>query len=388
MEYDPYGMQTRFVSRETSTPIEHLYLYGPNDRRLVTYITATGEREFKLRGLGDEVLREYSVTGWSSASGGQRGEGWGHFKDFLYGPEGVFATRMRAGNDIYLHKDHLGTPCLLTDEDGDEVGRHDYYPFGLEIPRSGQADEPTKKYTGHERDSNGRADYMLGRTYLYPFMRFATPDPARDGWSLYAYTGNNPVNYVDPDGEVFETLWDLGNVVVGAVSLAKNLSEGNFGAAAVDAGGLVVDGLASVTPFVPGGASTAIKAGRAAENVVDGVQTARSADHVVDTTQMVRQGEQAAEITRNAGVVAANGTEITGVTRHGVNRAIGDGAGRAGTKPEAALDALKSPRRIDDGVDHKGRPFQVFRGENARVVVNPESGKIVSMNPLSRAGAN
>ena len=50
--------------------------------------------------------------------------------------------------------------------------------------------------------NNGRADYMLGRTYLYPFMRFATPDPARDGWSLYAYTGNNPVNYVDPDGHV------------------------------------------------------------------------------------------------------------------------------------------------------------------------------------------
>jgi hypothetical protein len=42
---------------------------------------------------------------------------------------------------------------------------------------------------------------MLGRTYLYPFMRFATPDVARDGWNLYGYTGGNPVNYVDPDGE-------------------------------------------------------------------------------------------------------------------------------------------------------------------------------------------
>ena len=66
------------------------------------------------------------------------------------------------------------------------MGRHDYYPFGPEIPRSGQADEPTKKYTGHERDPNSRADYMLGWTYLCPFMRFATLDPARDWWSLYA----------------------------------------------------------------------------------------------------------------------------------------------------------------------------------------------------------
>ena len=51
-----------------------------------------------------------------------------------------------------------------------------------------------------KRDPHGLADYMLGRTYLYPFMRFATPDVARDGWNLYGYTGGNPVNYVDPDG--------------------------------------------------------------------------------------------------------------------------------------------------------------------------------------------
>ena len=41
---------------------------------------------------------------------------------------------------------------------------------------------------------------MLGRTYLYPFMRCATPDVARDGWNLYGYTGGNPINRVDPDG--------------------------------------------------------------------------------------------------------------------------------------------------------------------------------------------
>ncbi len=120
--------------------------------------------------------------------------------------QGVFATRERNGDTMYLHKDHLGTPRALTDGNGNLVGRHDYYPYGAEIPRTGQADEPTKKYTGHERDPHGLADYMLGRTYLYPFMRFATPDVARDGWNLYAYTGGNPVNYVDPDGNVLMTV--------------------------------------------------------------------------------------------------------------------------------------------------------------------------------------
>jgi hypothetical protein len=91
---------------------------------------------------------------------------------------------------------------------------------------------------------------------------------------------------------------------------------------------------------------------------------------------------------RGAGkIVASNGTEITGFTRHGINRAIGDGASRAGVKPEAVLDALKNPSKIVDGVDDLGRPFQVFHGADARVVVNPQTGNIVSMNPLSGAGA-
>ena len=90
---------------------------------------------------------------------------------------------------------------------------------------------------------------------------------------------------------------------------------------------------------------------------------------------------------RSAGIVASNGTKITGLTRHGVNRAIGDGAERAGTRPQAILDALKNPKSIKEGVDSQGRPFQIFTGADARVVVNPQTGNIVSTNPLSGAGA-
>jgi hypothetical protein len=96
----------------------------------------------------------------------------------------------------------------------------------------------------------------------------------------------------------------------------------------------------------------------------------------------VAGGEAAAE-----GILASNGTRILGLTRHGVQRVIGDGAKRAGTRPEAILDALRNPRKIIDAVDLKGRPFQIFTGENARVVVNPETGMIISTNPLSAAGA-
>jgi len=88
------------------------------------------------------------------------------------------------------------------------------------------------------------------------------------------------------------------------------------------------------------------------------------------------------------GIVAQNGTRVTGFTRHGINRAIGDGAKRAGTKPQAILDALENPQKIVSGVDKQGRPFQIFTGQNARVVVNPQTGNVVSVNPLSGAGAH
>ncbi len=230
---------------------------------------------------------------------------------------------------------------------------------------------------------------MLGRTYLYPFMRFATPDVARDGWNLYAYTGGNPVNYVDPDGQESRAAVMLdqdarellsgditpqqysdrfnarGQGALIAVLLVSPVDEVSVGALALEAGAAAVARL-KIAGRIGGFLKKLF--GKA-----DG--GAGKVDEVVEATDV-------------AGIVAANGTEITGVTRHGMHRAIGNGTGRAGTNPQALLDALRSPNRVVDGVDSQGRPFQVFHGDNARVVVNPETGNIVSMNPLSRAGTN
>jgi hypothetical protein len=96
--------------------------------------------------------------------------------------------------------------------------------------------------------------------------------------------------------------------------------------------------------------------------------------------------EGAAAAEEAEGIVAANRTKITGYTMHGLNRAIGDGGKRAGTKASSILDALKNPKAIKSGVDDKGRPFQVFKGSSARVVVNPVTGQIVSVNPIGGAG--
>ncbi len=64
-----------------------------------------------------------------------------------------------------------------------------------------------------------------------------------------------------------ETVWDAANIVIGVASLAHNIHEGNTRDAIIDGLGLVVDVAAVAVPFVPGGVSSVIKAGRAARVV-------------------------------------------------------------------------------------------------------------------------
>jgi hypothetical protein len=101
-----------------------------------------------------------------------------------------------------------------------------------------------------------------------------------------------------------------------------------------------------------------------------------------------RSAPNTTSVARPRSTVASDGTEITGFTGHGIQRVIGDGGARAGVRPEALLDALSNPLRTTSGVDQLGRPFRIYTGANARVVVNPDTGRVVSVNPLSGAGAH
>ena len=114
----------------------------------------------------------------------------------------MWGTYGNGGALRFFHADHLGTPRQITDHVGTVAGRHNYYPFGAEVPCFGSFtyDDRICKYTSHERDRNGATDYMLGRTYFYPVKRFSTVDPGRDGWNLYAYVGGSPINFTDPTG--------------------------------------------------------------------------------------------------------------------------------------------------------------------------------------------
>jgi RHS repeat-associated protein len=106
----------------------------------------------------------------------------------------------------FHHADHLGSTRVETDELGHALARHDYYPFGTEIPPLVASDN-SHRFTGHERDQATGCDYMGARFYSPSLTRFLSADNAAraraqdpQSWNLLAYTGNNPLNRIDPDG--------------------------------------------------------------------------------------------------------------------------------------------------------------------------------------------
>jgi RHS repeat-associated protein len=82
-------------------------------------------------------------------------------------------------------------------------------PFGEEV--SPQYPPPDKRlFTGKERDGETGMDYFEARYLQASAGRFTTVDPLMNQsrnvadpqkWNRYAYVRNNPLRYVDPDGQ-------------------------------------------------------------------------------------------------------------------------------------------------------------------------------------------
>jgi RHS repeat-associated protein len=105
---------------------------------------------------------------------------------------------------------------MVTDQNGNVVARHDYLPFGEEVPGGspgrtsefGASDGIATKFTGQYRDSETGVDYFHARYFTGALGRFNSPDPGNAGadltdpqtWNGYAYVRNNPMAFVDPSG--------------------------------------------------------------------------------------------------------------------------------------------------------------------------------------------
>jgi RHS repeat-associated protein len=189
----------------------NLYEYDAENRMVKA--TAGGiEYRYRYDGEGRRVAVEKWTAGVQDTA---------YTRRFVYGLDGellaeIQGTVLSGWETKYLGQDHLGTTRLVMKASGSGDGvvgsRHDYYPFGEELPGRGMNyGDPLLlvKYTGHERDNETGLDFMQARYYGGGIGRFTSPDaPFADqdpadpqSWNLYVYGRNNPLLFVDPTGQ-------------------------------------------------------------------------------------------------------------------------------------------------------------------------------------------
>ncbi|MFH0857358.1 MAG: RHS repeat-associated core domain-containing protein, partial [Candidatus Magasanikbacteria bacterium] len=138
----------------------------------------------------------------------------GNVVQYVYAGNSAVATI--EDNEIYYnHTDHLSGSNVVTNQNGTVNQILDYYPFGGERINEQTTDhDETKKYTGYEMDDETSMYYANARYYNANIGRFVSVDPVPlnqpeqliqdpQALNMYAYSRNNPLRYVDPDGKFY-----------------------------------------------------------------------------------------------------------------------------------------------------------------------------------------
>ena len=111
-------------------------------------------------------------------------------------------AELRSGTTSYYEQDGIDSVTSLTNSAGALANSYTFDSFGKLTGSTGTLINPFQ-YTGREFDSETGLHFYRARYYDQTMGRLLSEDPlefAGDGPNFYAYTLNNPVNYVDPMG--------------------------------------------------------------------------------------------------------------------------------------------------------------------------------------------
>ena len=292
IEYDNLG-HLRRITYDDMLWTE--YVYDPLGRKWAVSHTADKD-EVAVPEYGGGIDDPLGTDIWYGPGGTVYVDG--ALDRFLF--PGGYATPEEGGG-LRMHYytcDHQGNIRVVMGEDGSLEQVTHYYPFGGIYGDAGlNAEFQPYKYNGKELDRMHGLDWYDYGARQYDAAgvpMFTTIDPMAEKYyhlSPYAYCANNPVKYIDKEGKIFETVWDVANVMVGVYSFSDNISQGNFGAAFVDGVGILADAIATALPILPGGAGAAIQSARLADKATDAVNAADKTNDVLKAMQRGRESE-------------------------------------------------------------------------------------------------
>ncbi len=196
------------------TDVRYKSIYKINDAETVKYYSITG-------------LFEYIVPPDHNAS---------YSNNYIITGEGksaIFIQRKIGGSNLnFILRDHLGSYDVVTDEDGNEIERFSFDPWGkrrnaYDWSFNNVPSTPIfqRGFTDHEHLDVFGLINMNGRMYDPALGRFISPDnrlsdgAALQDFNSYSYCANNPLKYIDPSG-----YWRVNGVVSESYRFHKEVS--------------------------------------------------------------------------------------------------------------------------------------------------------------------
>ena len=177
--YNALGQRTHKITELSVVT----FLYGPDGQLL---------GQTRYNSAGTKLISQYYLWLDSMPIGGLT---------LHFNPNGSVA----GSTAFYLHADHLNTPRLATNQNGQEVWRwkSDAFGDGFAISQSNSGlDEINLRFPGQYYDSESGLHYNYFRDYDPQTGRYVESDPIglNGGLNTFGYVEGNPVNLSDPLG--------------------------------------------------------------------------------------------------------------------------------------------------------------------------------------------
>ena len=267
--------------------VVHHYTYNARGNRTgesagSTTLTLSYDQANRLIGVGNAIAYAYNGDGLrmsKTVSGVTTHFVWSEAESppellqdgaisYIYGPEGTPIEQISGNTPAYLHQDQQGSTRLLTDGEGNVVGRYNYDAWGNVTSHTGSA-ATNLQYDGQYTDAETGYQYLRARFYDPKTGQFLTRDPAT-GVTLatYGFAAGDPLMFQDPRGLFsWSHFVKVTAIVVGVVGLGAAVCVATVGLgcpAAIGVGAGTLTAVATGATVVGYGldvASTAIDCG-------------------------------------------------------------------------------------------------------------------------------